>query len=751
MGHRANFEERYSGPSLRGSYFAGIFYPDKTRVGWWKVGYPEYFGKMINSVNWLGIDVAIDGEQLDLAKCEVGGFRRVLDMHEATLTRSFHAKLSSGKRVHVEAVRFISAADTKLAAIRYSVTPIDFAGTITFKPYLDGDVSNRDSNYGEKFWEEVDSDIRGQACYLQVKTKQIAFHVSSGIDLHHVCSGMCTALEKGNEPIAIAPDREQRENYVAEKFAVQAAQGESVTLLKYVCNATTLDFDEKALPGIVQSALASASEAGFDALRRAHCRVWEQKWDKSDIIVEGDDSAQQAIRFNIFQLNQTYTGEDARLNIGPKGFTGEKYGGGTYWDTEAFCFPFYLNTADPCVARNLLIYRYRQLPKAIANARKLGFTGGAAMYPMVTINGEECHNEWEITFEEIHRNGSLAFAICRYVTHTRDEKYLAEYGLETLIAHARFWSRRATYSKNRRKYVILGVTGPNEYENNVNNNWYTNFIARWTLRYALSVLDIVRARYPADYDRVVLATKLDETTEPAKWAGVADNIYLPVIEGTNIMLQQDGFLDKEQSLAADIPADERPINQHWSWDRILRSVFIKQADVLQGIYFFLEDFPMEVVRDNFAFYEPRTVHESSLSPSIHSVIASHIGDIDKAYELYLRTARLDLDDYNNEVGDGLHITSMAGSWLAVVEGFARKRIVDDLLAFSPLIPPQWNKYAFKIEFRGHIIEVTVSKTQVRIANRSCSPLDVRVYGRLHTIAANETLRCETTCLALAPA
>src|SRR5690606_32114665 len=227
---------------------------------------------------------------------------------------------------------------------------------------------------------------------------------------------------------------------------------------------------------------------GFDTLFAEQIAAWAQKWAENDIQIVGDVAAQQAIRFNIFQLHQTYTGEDDRLNIGPKGFTGEKYGGSTYWDTEAYCLPFYLATAPQQVARNLLVYRYKHLPKAIANAETLGFGAGAALYPMVTINGEECHNEWEITFEEIHRNGAIAFAIYNYIRYTGDTSYLAESGLEVLIGIARFWAQRVNWSEARQRYVLLNVTGPNEYENNVNNNWYTNTIASWCLEYTLATL-----------------------------------------------------------------------------------------------------------------------------------------------------------------------------------------------------------------------------------------------------------------------
>lgn len=314
-------------------------------------------------------------------------------------------------------------------------------------------------------------------------------------------------------------------------------------------------------------------------------------------------------------MNQTYLGRDSRLNIGPKGFTGEKYGGSTYWDTEAYCIPFYMATKNQQVARNLLKYRYNHLQKAIENAQKLGFTnGGAALYPMVTMNGEECHNEWEITFEEIHRNGAIAFAIYNYYRFTGDYSYIPEMGLEVLIGIARFWDQRASFSEQKQKYVILGVTGPNEYENNVNNNWYTNYLAQWCINFTVEQLQRVHDGFEDDYRRIVGKTKLTDGGEVAHWKKVADKMYFPYSEEKKVFLQQDGFLDKELITVKDLPSAQRPINQKWSWDRILRSPYIKQADVLQGFYFFEDHFSEEELKRHFDFYEPFTFMNHHFHP-----------------------------------------------------------------------------------------------------------------------------------------
>jgi maltose phosphorylase len=507
---------------------------------------------------------------------------------------------------------------------------------------------------------------------------------------------------------------------------------ETLTLVKFGGYAVDRNHPKDGLLKAANQTLDSAMQLGFEGLLQKQKDAWGRIWEMSDITIEGDVKAQQGIRFNIFQLNQTYLGKDSRLNIGPKGFTGEKYGGSTYWDTEAYCLPFYMATKNQKVAWNLLKYRYNHLEKAIENAQKLGFTNGAALYPMVTMNGEECHNEWEITFEEIHRNGAIAFAIFNYFRFTGDYSYIPEMGLEVLIGIARFWHQRVNFSEDKQKYVMLGVTGPNEYENNVNNNWYTNYLAKWCIDYAVEQVNKVAKEYPADHKRIMEKTKLTEA-EISDWSKVAGNMYFPFSEKYQVYLQQDGFLDKEMIKVQDLDKSQRPINQKWSWDRILRSPYIKQADVLQGFYFFEDHFSKEELERHFDFYEPFTVHESSLSPCVHSIQAAKLGRMEQAYTFYLRTSRLDLDDYNKEVEEGLHITSMAGTWMSIVEGFGGMRVVDGTLSFEPQIPDQWDSFAFKINFRDQIITMKASAKTTTFEISGSEALDILVNGKTITL------------------
>ncbi|MDX1364848.1 MAG: glycoside hydrolase family 65 protein [Arenibacter latericius] len=727
MGQRANFEEQYSGPTFQGSYIAGVYYPDKTKVGWWKKGYPEYFAKVLNAPNWIGIHITIDGEALDLYSCKsVSDFKRELNMKEGWLSRSFTATLKNETTVKVETKRFLSLTLDEVGAISYNITLLSGNAKITYSPYLDAGITNEDSNWDDKFWEITNITQEDDMAFIEAHTLKTNFNTCTFMQSQCFINGTGTKL---------SPTVAKLEKKISFQYSAEIKQNEIFTIHKYGGYTSDRNHDKDNLIPAAKKVLFKAMDMGFENFLEAQRIAWSQIWETSDITIKGDVKAQQGIRFNIFQLNQTYLGTDSRLNIGPKGFTGEKYGGSTYWDTEAYCLPFYMATKNQQVGRNLLEYRYNHLEKAIENGEKLGFTGGAALYPMVTMNGEECHNEWEITFEEIHRNGAIAFAIYNYYRYTGDYSYIPEKGLEVLIAIARFWEQRATFSTHKNKYVILGVTGPNEYENNINNNWYTNYIAQWCLNFTMETLDKIQANYSEDYKRVINKVALDPK-EIEKWKVVANNLYFPFSEEHNVFLQQDGFLDKELTTVDNLERSQRPINQKWSWDRILRSPYIKQADTLQGFYFFENQFSREELERHFDFYEPFTVHESSLSPCVHSILAAKLDRMDQAYNFYLRTSRLDLDDYNKEVEEGLHITSMAGTWMSIVEGFGGMRVVNNTLTFQPKIPKQWDSYSFNVIFRNRTVKVTVSPKETQFTLMQGEELQVSVNGKLISITKN---------------
>lgn len=715
MGMRGFFDEDYSGDSLPGIYLGGVWFPDKTRVGWWKNGYPKYFGKVVNAVNFVKMNFEINGNKLDLAKDTFSDFCLDLNMKDAVLTRSFVVE-KDGTKVKFNFERFVSVAQKELSVQKVSFQNLSKDPVkITVVSGIDADVRNEDANYDERFWDV--KQINNDSVIAQTKPNDFGTpQFTSGMQSNYV-----TSMEETNQNVSdLATET---------TFETDLKTNETGIIEKRVIVVTSRDYnDPTSLVAGMNGLTKKVSEKSYDELLTAHKNIWAERWQQSDVKIEGDTEAQQGMRFNLFGLFSTYYGDDSRLNIGPKGFTGEKYGGATYWDTEAFAVPVYLGITKPEVTRNLLMYRYNQLDGAYVNAKEQGLKG--ALFPMVTFNGIECHNEWEITFEEIHRNGDIAFAIYNYTRYTGDKSYVLNEGSKVLTEISRFWADRVHFSQRNDQYMIHGVTGPDEYENNVDNNWNTNYLARWTLEYTLKVLKEVSPEQ---------AEKLNVSEdEKAHWQDIIDRMYLPYDKDLDIFVQHDGFLDKDLKPVSAIPKDQLPLNQHWSWDKILRSPYIKQGDVLQVMYDFIDKFTPEQKKHNFDFYDQFTVHESSLSAAIYSVMAADLHYEDKAVALYERTARLDLDNYNNDTVDGLHITSMTGGWIAMVQGFAGMRVHDGVLSYRPFLPKKWDSYSFRQVFRNRIVEVTVDDKGNHFKLISGEPLEIQVNGKPVTLDSLQT-------------
>ncbi|MCW0927522.1 glycoside hydrolase family 65 protein [Weissella sp. LMG 11983] len=718
MGMRGMFEETYTGDSLQGVYIGGVWFPDKTRVGWWKNGYPEYFGKAINALNFVKAEIRIDGDLIDLAKTPFDDFELSLDMKGGILHRSFIVK---GVKISVD--RFISVAKKELADLRWTFVSVDKAThQLELTALIDADVMNEDSNYDEKFWDVLDKEADDESAFIMTRTIANPF----GVPQFTVAARQRFVSDL---PAVGSVDDEKQVGNVFAGIVTETP----VQIEKRVIVTTSRDYESNdAVKAATDDLFADIASNTYNDLVIDHTTGWAKRWEKADVQIEGDAEAQQGIRFNLFHLFATYYGNDARLNIGPKGFTGEKYGGATYWDTEAFAIPVYLGVTDPAVVKSLLKYRYQQIEGAYHNAKQQGLAG--ALYPMVTFDGIELHNEWEITFEEIHRNSTIAYAIYNYTHLTGDRSWLENEGSEVLIGIARFWADRVHYSARNDAYMIHGVTGPNEYENNINNNYYTNWMAKWVLSYALENIDTVAPEFQ---------TKLNVTAEERKhWQEIVDKMYLPEADVTDVngvprhvFVAHDTFLDKELVPVRDLDPKNLPINQHWSWDRILRSPYIKQSDTLHAMYYFPDAFTEQQKRDNYEYYEPFTVHESSLSPSVHSIIAADLKMADKSVEFYERTARLDLDNYNNDTSDGLHITSMTGAWLSIVQGFAGMRVRDDQLHFEPFLPDKWQGYSFRFLFRGRLLSVAVDQNGSHVELLSGEPLTIDLAGEKLTLEA----------------
>ena len=723
IGQRGNFEEDFSNNKTIGNYISGIYFRDKTKVGWWKKGYPEYFAKMVNCPNWNKIRISINNQLLDLNKCKILSFKRELNMKEGWCERKALVLTNNSIKIEIQSKKFISLKRVNIGAINYKIKVFDDNVNINVFPCIDINVRNNDSNWNEPFLQTIDSISKNNLSIVNSKVINSEFQISTFFK---------STYSLNNKKVDIKYLESNDENLIGSSSVFSLNKDDELTIFKVGGYINSNDSRKKDFNNIIEKECENALKTGFIDLCKENTDEWKKIWDDSDIIINGDVKSQQAIRFNIFHLNQTFNGNDSSLNIGPKGFTGEKYGGVTYWDTEAYCIPFYLGTKDSTVAKNLLNQRYDQLKNAIKNAEKIGLNHGAALYPMVTVNGEECHNEWEITFEEIHRNSAIAQAIKKYVTTTGNYKFLENKGIKILIAISRFWQQRVNYSQLINKYVILGVTGPNEYENNVDNNWYTNYSAKWCLEFTIKQLSEIAKRKNIDIE-IVFKNNNINIQEIANWKKIIKNIHLPYSKDLNVFIQNDGFLNKDLQPIDNIKSDERPINQNWSWDKILRSPYIKQADVLQGFYFFENDFSKSELESNFNYYEQFTVHESSLSACIHSILASRMNKIEKAYEYYIRASRLDLDDYNKEIKQGLHITSMGGSWMSIIEGFAGVRIFKEKLYINTNIPKNWDSYSFKLNIKNRKISVLINKHETKIELLLGEKIDIVLNNQETTI------------------
>ena len=501
IGQRGNFEEDFSGNQSIGNYISGIYYKDKTKVGWWKKGYPDYFAKMVNCPNWNTIRIEINNNVLDLNKCKVYSYKRELNMKEGWCERNVELETPNKEKIQIISKKFISLKRENIGVIQYSVKPLNKKIKIKILPAINIDVKNNDANWNQPFLETTK--VKSNNNYSIVKSKVINsnFEIATFFKTKYFINSISVQSRFSEN---------KNENLIGSQSEFDLNPENKLTLLKIGGYVNSNDTAKDEFENLINKELTSSMDLGFEELLKENSKAWENIWNDSDIIIDGDVFSQQAVRFNIFQLNQTFNGNDPKLNIGPKGFTGEKYGGVTYWDTEAYCIPFYLGTKNSIVSKNLLLQRYNQLPNAIINAEKIGLNHGAALYPMVTANGEECHNEWEITFEEIHRNAAIVQAIKKYVNFTDDFDFINRKAVKILIAISRFWSQRVSFSKELNKYVILGVTGPNEYENNVDNNWYTNYSAKRCLKYTIEVLNKISDSKIHTYNKITLETSLEQ-------------------------------------------------------------------------------------------------------------------------------------------------------------------------------------------------------------------------------------------------
>jgi alpha,alpha-trehalose phosphorylase len=702
IGLRGTHEEGYTGPkgtSLDGTYLNGFYESESIHYPEAAYGLAKTNQFMLNVPNAKGIALWLEDERFDPLQGTLDSYERVLDFRTGVLRRALEWTSPQGRRVAIASRRLVSMTDKHLFAIEYEVTPLNFSGKVVLVSSVDGAVKNLEAGDDPR----VGSAISGQSLAL-VDAEQAAHF--SALTQRTVNSGfqLVSAVQTDVRGVfeleqrRTGPDKQRLE----QAYTVAAMQGEALRLTKYGSYHTSRDYPEGELLPRAKATLAVAAAKGFRALAQEQEQYLADFWQHADVEISGDDALQQGMRFNQFHLLQS-AGRDGKTNISAKGVTGEGYEGHYFWDTEIYIFPFFLYS-KPEIAKKLLEYRYAGLPLARERARQMSHAKGA-LYPWRTIAGVECSAYYPAGTAQYHINADIAYSIKLYMEATQDEAYLLQYGAEIVLETARIWMGIGAYDRAGR-YCINEVTGPDEYTALVNNNYYTNAMARMHLNFAASIAELLVAEWPDEFERIASLVQLD-ADEPAQWRRAAAHMLLPYDEALQIHAQDDSFLDKKVWDFANTPKENYPLLLNYHPLVIYRHQVCKQADVVLALLLLSDEFKLEDKKRDFDYYEKVTTHDSSLSSCIFSIIAAEVGYHDKAYDYFMETARLDLDDTHGNTHYGVHTAAMAGTWMGVAYGFAGMRVVDGAVRFAPTLPRQWQHYQFKLHLQGCLLQVRV--------------------------------------------
>lgn len=702
MGVRGYFEEGYGGETLLGSYFNGV-YEKRTIPGQGYKGIIHETEFMVNSVDWLYLRIMAGNESLDLANVSIEDFHREIDLRTGLLTREFLWKTGNGKlRIRLE--RLLSMVHMEYAVQRVVVTSVDYEGSVAVLAGLDFDTLHVNEHL--RLWDVKEKKIQENSCLICGESQNTHMSVESRC----VFRGGFTEGKK---------EERIEDKTVAILYQMDFHKDDCRTLDKLICNITPMVDEDRR-----EMAIKSLEKYSYQRLLDENTVWWEKTWEKSDISIEGDEENQQGIRYCIFQMYQTYHGAVPGANIGAKGLTGEAYNGNAFWDTETYCLPFFL-FHNKEAARNLLYFRYATLEEAKKRARELDCNG--AFYPIATISGRECCNLWQHASLQLQASTAVAYGIWVYEKLMDDMDFLADYGLEMLIEISRMLASRGAYSAKNGHFGFYGVMGPDEFQMMVNHNCYTNFMGRFTFQYTLEAVEQVKKYSPEKYALAVKKVGLN-AEELQDFKEKAERMYIPYDEENGIYEQHQGFSDLPHIDIDAIPVEEFPLYSHWTYDRIYRNDMIKQPDVLMFLLLFNSSFDKETLKRNYEYYEPKCIHESSLSPSVHSILASQLGKKKESYEFFQFATRMDLDNYNRNSSEGIHTTSIAAAWMNIVYGFGGLRSDGDGITLAPTIPEKWNKYRFRIVYKNTILEVQVEKKEVCIRCLKGEKITLQIYG-----------------------
>jgi maltose phosphorylase len=738
MGVRGYFEEGYSGDHLLGSYFNHLYEMMDIHHDQLFKGFITQGAAMINAVDWLFTRLWVDGEQLDLAKSKFSGFTRSLDMRRGILTREFVWETASGKKLKLIFTRFTDMQSTRIGCQRIILTPLNFSGTVQIRSGLDfnthyeigagwdqtGKGGFQSGGKIINFWNCERKGALGGGWAIQAQTARSGQQLFSSFRLH--------------ADQTFTPSLVQEEKFIGVDFALSVQQGVATSVDKVVVNDWQKTPDANAVWTRGEELWKRYAATTYDSALAEHAGFWKKTWDVFDIEIEGDPEVLQGLRFSDFQTYQSYHGENADLNALCKGLTGEVYFGWVFWDSEIYSHRLMM-FINPEVAKNLLLYRYHRLPQALERAQQLDCEG--ARFPFASITGTEDSGTWQHVDLEIHADMAVAYAIWHHDKICRDKAFLYHEGIEMLLQICRFLASAGGWSPTHGDFGFYGVMGPDEFHMMVNHNCYTNVMGKKAFEFTLDVLAEMKRDAPEQYQRAIAQTHLSPQ-EPEQWKKMAEKMRIPKDEKTGVYEQHSGYFDLPHVDLQHFPPDQIPVYKNWAYIKIFRYNMVKQPDVLNLMYFYSQDYTREEKRANYEFYEARTIHESSLSPSLHAILAAELGKLEEAYTFFSYGARMDLDNYNRNSDQGLHVTSAAGVWASMIFGFGGMRTDGDVLLFQPTLPTQWKSYRFRVCYQGAVIEVKMTREQAEFRVISGPSVKINIYGKDYSL--------DTTSLSVKP-
>jgi maltose phosphorylase len=720
MGVRGYFEEGYGGEQVVGSFFNGVFEEeDLSQMPAFSFrGMIERTHGIANAVDWLYTRISAGDETLDLAASSFTDFERTTDMRTGLMTRSFVWQTQNGARLRLTFSRFLSISEGGLGFQRIEIESLSGACELRVRLGLDGDVPQYTQRMAHQ-WECLRQHVDGPEFAILGRVKRSGHGVFS------------SARIDGLDGAEVVPFEDTGAVGVEVVFTLR--EGERRRLDRSVLNTVRRD-PPVAVDTMWADGLAAATAKGgaaFDAALADNAARWQAIWEDLDIEIDGDPDNQQGIRYCLFQLYQSYHGVDPTLNVTAKGLTSEYYYGWTWWDTETYCLPFYMFN-NPTAARSLLQYRHITLPGALERARQMGCEG--ARYPMGTIDGTEAVAVWQHGDLEIHVSAAVAFGVEHYTRVTGDFGFMREYGLELLLQVCRYYASRGQWSPKTGEFGFWCTMGADEFHMMVHNNFYTNFMVKQAFDYTLAIMDRMHRDAGEDYQRIVKKVELGDAEADA-WREMAAKMRLTRDPETGLIEQHDGYFDMPHLDLKTVPPEEFPLYDHWPYLKIFRWDFTKQPDVLLAMFLHGSQFTREEKLANYEYYEPRCMHESSLSPSIHSILAAELGKQEDALKFFAQATRLDLDDYNRNTWQGLHTTSMAGAYMNIVYGFGGMRSDGELPSFDPVLPDGWTRLRFRVHTEGSVLELELTSQTSAIRLVRGKPVRVSFGGQTTEITA----------------